>query len=1530
MFDKKILIALVVSGLLATGASAEFVKTGTYTENLFTDVPESEWYSAEIKNTYELGLMNGKGNGIFEPEGNVTVAEAITMASRASAAYKNEEIPSFDGEWYEQYVNYAKKAGFLKDGQFDDYTRSAKRYELAVLFKNALPEDYFASKNAVDKILDIPQTKDYYGDLLTLYRAGVVMGSDTFGNFKPEDNITRAEAAAIINRVAIPENRLSRTLDKISDDDAYLLNYTKSLTVSGGRNGTPSGWTFDNRGGQATTDYKINLSAIKDKSDDEQVRLIREFNCISTGKIQIETMVTLTVAEGFYFEINNADGNPVYHIEVKDNAWTYLKEDGSSVKICDAHTGENVLRIDIDLDNAKSNTVICNSTDFFANLTKNGNESNVVNFIYGSTDKGTADFQMNSSYAYVNYALYDDFKYVENEKSAYNWLCNNAVVKDEEFVVNGGGSAVRYFNIISGNVIAEAMLYLDKTTLASMSLLSGAKTVATLTTDGTDILLNGETVYENYYDGLWYDVRFELDTENNEVTFKLNGIEKAVVPFKEKSTSVDNIVFAVNAKDSDVKIDNVKVYREIYHDDYVPVPVKPKGEEKYNVGINICSLWVEGKHYGWETISRFDEPVLGYYTEGIPETADWEIKYMVEHGIDFQAFCWYDFVNTPVKEHHLHEHLDHGFKNAKYSDMMNYALLLEFSNKNISLDSWNKYVVPYFVEHYFKDSRYMSIDNKAVVCSFNLGSLLKSKAMGSLENVKSALDSLEAAIVECGYEGMIFISCASGMTKSEEAAVGVDASYNYHFSSAGSRYDTNTTANIYQAKDKATHTVPTASVGFQSVGWMDERYPLMDVEEYAKLNKWVTDEFLPMFEGEAEAWKSNTVMLSTWNEFGEGTYINPTKNNGGFGYLDGVREAYTDEKADASINTVPTEEQKRRINRMYPSYKQMLMHEGYIAKTAEKEIVFSVDASTNDLIKAAQISNPVRTEEGFGGIATGNDPRFILEMFGDKVKTKNVSAIRVTLKVPKGSTVELYFKTSEDNNYNQDKWMTAEATEDGFSTVTFNVSSHNSWAGLLTGLYVDPMRSGGAGNECILKTVEILGKNDLGLPRKMTINGLEFDTNFAPIEAPNGDILVPFDLTLGLEYKLDSFVQWNKDTETITINGEGHYVSFTIGSNNYEVDGVTKVLDYEIPETDGLPTIPFKVMAEALGYEYSYTEEDGVSVDVPEFKGMYDSVSDSAWEFDVMGFLGGWNSSSATLEIHPDGYLIMSNETGTDPMMFNNFVKPLPAKKYKELQIRIRFDYSKPLSWTQLFWATNKNGNWNEANSTKIFINKLSSDGQWCEYKVDLTKIEGWSDSITKLRFDPFNSCGTMEIDYIRFIEDPDYVPEEDEIEEEIIGPITLINGDFEGEGGFTSPASGEIIAEPDNPDNHVFKVMPLDNEKRWVYAIYKVRFVPGQIYKVSFDHKMISIGLDETAATGDVRGVIICNIQYSDTMGTDKNHLVKQAYIMPEWTHTEFTFIVDEQSDIRSDDMFSFFTNPMDEKGVGYYIDNVTITEVE
>jgi len=114
-----------------------FEKSATYTDGLFSDVSSDAWYSSEVKNAYELGLVNGKGEGTFDPDGTMTVAEAITLAARTFNNYNTADFvfqATKDQEWYLPYVNYAINNGIIKDGQFDSYARQITRAEMATVF----------------------------------------------------------------------------------------------------------------------------------------------------------------------------------------------------------------------------------------------------------------------------------------------------------------------------------------------------------------------------------------------------------------------------------------------------------------------------------------------------------------------------------------------------------------------------------------------------------------------------------------------------------------------------------------------------------------------------------------------------------------------------------------------------------------------------------------------------------------------------------------------------------------------------------------------------------------------------------------------------------------------------------------------------------------------------------------------------------------------------------------------------------------------------------------------------------------------------------------------------------------------------------------------------------------------------------------------------------------------------------------------------------------------------------------------------
>ena len=367
------------------------------------------------------------------------------------------------------------------------------------------------------------------------------------------------------------------------------------------------------------------------------------------------------------------------------------------------------------------------------------------------------------------------------------------------------------------------------------------------------------------------------------------------------------------------------------------MPQIPDGADDYVIGMNVCSLWKNGNHYGWSCISPYTdhELVLGYYDEGNPETADWEIKYTVEHGIDFQAFCVF-FGNLDGVQKLSADHLFNGFMNAKYSDMAKYCIIWEATSGGApgSMQSWKEHFVPYFIENFFKDERYIVIDNQPVVCVFSPTML--SSRIGSDAKCKEMFDYLEDEVNRIfGYDGVIFLAC--GTSNDKFADMGFDGCYAYSWSTAGSSMQVNKDNMVQSGDQGSVYNVPTVSVGFNSIAWHGKRFPVMTYDDYRSTNEWVRDKYLQAYP--KEKWQESFVMLSTWNEYGEGTYIMPTAEKSGFGYLDVIREVYTKEKSDASLNTIPTEAQKVRINRLYPQYRHIIRKEGYVTEELDEKIV---------------------------------------------------------------------------------------------------------------------------------------------------------------------------------------------------------------------------------------------------------------------------------------------------------------------------------------------------------------------------------------------------------------------------------------------------------------------------------------------------------------------------------------------------------------------------------------------------------------
>ena len=1557
--------------------SSAFSKVNTYEDGNFADVAPHEWYVQSVKGAYEYGFLLGDSGTTFSPDGTLTVAEIITVMSRVRANYYGEEtdrdilfpvesldndgssviqlpenatdgpddadIPfnasdlygENDGSWFLPYLDYALTTGFVKEGQFDDYDRPAKRHEVASIVKTAMKEDYYTPINDIDMIADVAEEQPYFEDVLCLYRAGIFAGSDDYGNFRPEDTITRAETAAVIIRVAFPERRIKGQPDKISNDDAYLLT---SITSYAGyyHVGTASGWLLDNRGGYPKTTPKVVSGIVSDASTEAGTAVIREFNKTTTGKIVLEAEYSiLDNPEGAYIAYCNENEQSVYRIEVIDGAWRILGSDGSGTLLRQAAAGDKyILHITVDLDNARSTTVI-NGVNYGVHPLMT-DDSNVMTLRFGSTEAGTPTAGPGNVDMYVNYAVYNKFSFDPENETPYGWT-GDGTVKDDLLELLPNGSAEKAFDPVSGTVIAETEMLIDSSTRASYALKSGEKTVVLMRFDGVNINVNGEDVYA-YYDGLWYRFRFELDTVAGKVLIKVNGRDIATVDMMESATSVDRLEIE-NAGDTVLLSDNYKVFREQKHDDYVPAPVRPAGEEKYTVGMNICSIWQEGSHFGWATISPYDRPVLGYYDEGNKESADWEIKYMVEHGIDFQAFCWYpDQSDTYLKSPKLAAQLHDGYMNAEYSNEMKYCLLWEVgsSKKPDGMDAFKQYFVPYMIENYFKDPRYMTIDNKPVLCFFAPGGLAAKDALGSDEALKEALDYLREEVEKLGFDGLIVIGNPS---QEKAAAYGFDGIYAYSWGYQGYLLETNKTRNLMTA-DGSPYTVPTISVGYNVMPWLGTRYPMISGEDYAAAHKWVKEEYLPTYA--EEDWQKNFVMLSTWNEYGEGTFIMPGEQNGGFTYLDAIREAYTDEEADESVDTIPSTEQLRRIGRMYPQYRRHMRDLGYSEMAGEAEAYKTVYEVDFTKATSAAVFSPAGLEDirfdaenGMSFTSKTADSYFFLN-FSDPLKLDELVGFRITANIPGDSNYsEFFFVTKQSPGWAQTKSVQLYAPSGKTDTYTL-LFNKNVWKGDMTQFRVDLLlRAGISGS---VKKIEFLAdKSDLS--KDFYINGMKYVTRTNGKILDNGIALAAFDPEIAMDYGLNTFALWDKETGVLTLNLTDHTVVYTVGSDRFTVDGVERNLGYEMYLEDGLPMIDFEGFCNAVGYNYSL--EDGViRIDTPQKDYFTDYLNrdPGAFEFNTPNLTDGWSSSHFNLSVGTDGILHMEPIVSIiDVVMTNKLDKPIVTQNYNAVKIRMKHEIDTAGDSWGIYFATQDDPYYSESKCIRSQIGK-DSDGEFIEYTVDLSKKMTWTGTVTNLRFDPFDAHGWCDLDYIRFYYDDNFDPpldaREDDPEAQFFGKFDtfeVVNGDAEGEGGFTS-SNGElsIVVDPDDEDNKCFFVKPKDDKIVYTLASQSIRFNKGAVYQLDVDLKLGAHGTN-TELPPDFTAHVLASAVYADPSRASNTHVVGRKLNIKAsdgWVHLTCEFQVSKGSYDRSLDSLQFYADPVSEKGIGFYFDNVVVTE--
>lgn len=187
--------------------SAEKSNTGSRRRQI-TDVSEEAWYYEPVKYAFENGLMIGTSETEFEPEANVTRGMFVTILYRMANEPVAEVSDSFGDvaadEYYAPAVAWASEQGVVRgnnDGTYEPERLVSREEMAAILYRYAQINGY--GRNAEENLSysDNGNISEYAKIPISWSNANGIMQGNDDGNFAPQGFATRAEAAAVFQRM---------------------------------------------------------------------------------------------------------------------------------------------------------------------------------------------------------------------------------------------------------------------------------------------------------------------------------------------------------------------------------------------------------------------------------------------------------------------------------------------------------------------------------------------------------------------------------------------------------------------------------------------------------------------------------------------------------------------------------------------------------------------------------------------------------------------------------------------------------------------------------------------------------------------------------------------------------------------------------------------------------------------------------------------------------------------------------------------------------------------------------------------------------------------------------------------------------------------------------------------------------------------------------------------------------------------------------------------------------------------------------
>jgi len=368
--------------------------------------------------------------------------------------------------------------------------------------------------------------------------------------------------------------------------------------------------------------------------------------------------------------------------------------------------------------------------------------------------------------------------------------------------------------------------------------------------------------------------------------------------------------------------------------EYIPDPTVIKNK------INILSYYLPSwgtksdyKRSETLTIGSDFHPILGKYKPvdeagtyscADSEILDWQIKWALEHGISAFIFHYmYPGWNWELN-------LENGIKSSRFLDKFKFAINYNDTPHRTTTSNDERKtteVMEHLCSHYFGHPSYLKIDNRPVVITFQSHIYASRFGIESLDNL---IKVMRKTCEENGHEiyligDVMNNSWYPGINAS--LSRGFDAITSYNMPDAGSKFSANEKGQnvcvdsydklvdgyirlwgewLNLARKYKVKLVPPLLPGFSNKILYEGGYDdfLCDRKDSTQ------DKFRRMCEASAPYIDTelNTAITESWNEFQEGSVIEPTLEFG-FDYIDTIREIFSSESpSNYPKNLIPTQE----------------------------------------------------------------------------------------------------------------------------------------------------------------------------------------------------------------------------------------------------------------------------------------------------------------------------------------------------------------------------------------------------------------------------------------------------------------------------------------------------------------------------------------------------------------------------------------------------------------------------------------------